>query len=180
MRIRRAEPDDLPAVLGISNWAAEHTPANFAVEPETLETWRESHEATHETHPWLVADDDGVVVGFAKASPWKGRCAYAYAVEVTVYVHPDHHRRGLGTALYARLFPVLRRQGYRVALGGITLPNPASVRLHEAFGLRCTAVFKRIGWKFGRWHDVGYWEGLLQESDEPPTAIRPVTDAMEG
>jgi phosphinothricin acetyltransferase len=175
MDIRLARFDDLPAILAISNRAAEHTPANFAVEPETLESWQESWRSTHATHPWFVATDaGGAVLGFAKASPWKGRCAYHWAVEASVYVHEDHQRRGVGTALYGALIPTLAAQGYHVALGGITVPNPASVRLHESFGFHRVALLERVGWKFGRWHDVGYWELFLRQG--APGPIRPVAE----
>ena len=168
--IRRAQPDDLAAILALSNHYAATPAANFAVEPESLDAWQRSFEQTHNTHPWLVAIDDGgdaALIGFAKASPWKGRCAYEFAAEVTVYVAPNQHGRGIGRALYERLFEVLRAQGYRTLLGGITLPNDASVRLHEAMGMHRAALFEQIGWKFGTWHDVGYW--LINfAGDSPP------------
>ena len=178
--VRPATPSDLPEILTISNWAAEHTAANFAVEPEPLADWEEDFAATSAMYPWLVAiDDDGKVLGFAKGGPWKGRCAYAYSVEVTVYVHPDHHRQGLARRLYERLFAILKVQGYHAVFGGITQPNEASVRLHESFGMRRVALFERQGWKFGRWHDVGYWQGGLREGDEPPARVLSVGEAVE-
>jgi len=177
MPIRLASAADLPAILEISNWAALNTPANFAVEPESLADWQRSWSETRERFPWLVAVEAGDrVVGFAKASSWKGRCAYHWTAETTVYVHPDHHGRGLGRALYARLIELLAAQGYRTLLGGITVPNEASVRLHESFGFRKVALLERVGWKFGQWHDVGYWELVLGEPSEAPKAIRPVSE----
>ncbi len=176
---RLATPRDLPEVVTISNWAAAHTAANFAIEPETEHSWQRDWRQTHQAFPWLVAvNDTGAVVGFAKASPWKGRCAYEWTAETTVYSAPEHHGRGVGTALYGKLIGILRDQGYRTVLGGITQPNPASVRLHEALGFRRVALLERVGWKFDRWHDVGYWELDLQEGDGPPAAIRPVTEVF--
>lgn len=177
MNIRLARIDDLPAILAISNWAALNTPANFAVEPETLESWRQSFDATHRMYPWLVAcGGDGVITGFAKASPHKGRCAYAWSAEISVYIHPDHHGKGIGRALYDRLIPMLREQGYTTLIAGITIPNPASQRLHESFGFTRAATFHRIGWKFSRWHDVGYWELVLRDGppDAAPPKVQPV------
>ena len=174
MQIRRATRDDLPAILAISNWAAQHTPANFAIEPETPETWQSSWEATEAMYPWLVAAAGPEVIGFAKASPHRARCAYLHSAEVTVYVHRDHHRKGVGRALYAALMPVLQGQGYFTVTAGITLPNPASVRLHESFGFRQVGVFERIGYKFGRFHDVSYWQAFLQPANQEPKAIKPV------
>lgn len=175
-QIRLAAPADLPAILAISNEAAATTAANFAVDPEPLREWEASYAATARTHPWLVADDHGTVVGFAKASPWSGRCAYNYSVEITVYVDPRHHRCGIGHALYTRLFEILTLQGYQSALAGITLPNDASVRLHEAFGMEHVATFARVGWKFGAWHDVGYWQSQLQDVSDQTPRVRPVAD----
>jgi len=105
--IRPAVAGDLPAILAISNGAAVDMAANFAIEPEPIELWEESYRRTHEAYPWLVATGPGGVLAFAKASPWKGRCAYAYAAEVTVYVDPGHHRRGVGRSLYSVLFPAI-------------------------------------------------------------------------
>jgi phosphinothricin acetyltransferase len=174
--LRLARPDDLPAILEISNWAAQNTAANFAVEPETLESWQRDWHETHERFPWLIATDDaGAVTGFAKASPWKGRCAYNWSAEVTVYVRPQDHGRGIGRALYGRLIPTLEAQGYRTLLAGITLPNPASVRLHESFGFKQVAAFEQVGFKFDRWHTVGYWELVLGDAS-PPEGIKPVRD----
>lgn len=179
MTVRLAISDDLPAILAISNRAAAETAANFAVEPETLESWQRSFAETRDRYPWYVATDSetGTLTGFAKASPWKGRCAYDYTAEVTVYVVPAHHRRGIGRALYERLFATLRGQGYRTVLAGIALPNPASVRLHESFGLTHLGTLERVGWKFRAWHDVGMWQGLLGEAgDPPPDRLRSVEE----
>jgi phosphinothricin acetyltransferase len=177
--VRLAGPDDIEAILGIANWAAAHTAANFAVEPERLEDWRESWRSTHEMFPWVVATgDDGRVVGFAKSGPHKGRCAYHWTAEVSVYVDPDHHGGGVGTAAYGRLFDLLRRQGYWTLLAGITMPNPASVRLHERYGFIRAGTFERVGWKFGRWHDVSYWTRRLVDDDGPPGALRTVREVL--
>ncbi len=178
--VRPARREDLPAILAISNQAALTTPANFAVEPESLESWQRDWDATHEMFPWCVAVDDGdVMVGFARASPWKGRCAYLWSAETTVYVKPEHHGQGLGRALYRQLIDTLAAQGYRTLMGGITMPNDASVRLHESFGFRKVALLERVGWKFDRWHDVGYWE-LQLGGDEPPAALRTVQAVITG
>jgi len=184
--VRPAAPDDLPAILEISNHYALTTPANFAIEPETMESWRESYRATHEKFPWFVAVDSsatddapgGTVIGFSKASPWKGRCAYDWSAEVTVYLKAGHQRRGIGRALYQALIDTMRAQGFRSIVGGITLPNEASVRLHESFGFRPIGRFERIGYKFEKWHDVGYWELQLQDDDAPPNPIRPVQEVL--
>lgn len=207
--IRLATEADIAPLLAISNWAAVNTPANFAIEPEPLDDWLESWRATHERHPWLVAVEDeascdgsvaddprpggpqtpgppsirppSAIIGFAKASPHRGRCAYAYTAETSVYVHPEHHGRGVGRALYERLLPILKAQGYVTILAGITLPNSASQRLHESFGFRRIGVFQRVGWKFDQWHDVSYWQLDLQSDGPPmppPTRILSVDEAI--
>jgi phosphinothricin acetyltransferase len=183
IRVRRATFADVPAMLAISNHYALTTPANFAVEPESLESWQVTFNATHEMYPWLVAVDDesrsNEILGFAKASPWKGRCAYEFAAETTVYIRSEHHRRGVGRALYTKLLATMKAQGYMCALGGIALPNDASVALHEACGFTHVGTLRRVGWKFDRWHDVGYWQALLaNDPDPPPRPLRSVHAAM--
>ncbi|HRP61722.1 MAG TPA: N-acetyltransferase family protein [Phycisphaerales bacterium] len=176
--IRLAHAADIPAILEISNHAALSSPANFATEPDLLDDWLRAWRDTHEKHPWLIAcNAQERIIGFAKTSPWKGRCAYRWAVETTVYIAPGFQGQGIGRALYAKLFPLLRAQGYHSAIAGITQPNEPSVRLHESFGMKRVALFERIGWKFNAWHDVGYWLVELGTPTEP-IAIRTVAEAL--
>ncbi|WP_394824580.1 GNAT family N-acetyltransferase [Pendulispora albinea] len=168
--------DDVPAILALANWAATNTTANFATGEEPLTEWIASWQATREYHPWLVARENGKVVGFAKSAPHRARGAYRWMAEVSVYVDPQRHERGLGRALYDRLLPTLRAQGYVTLLGGITSPNPASERLHAAVGFVRCGTYHRAGWKFGQWHDVGYWERHLQRADLPPQDLLPVRE----
>jgi L-amino acid N-acyltransferase len=168
MPLRLAVRDDIPAILAISNWAAAQTPANFAIEPETIQSWTETFDKTQAAYPWLVATDDrGTIIGFAKAGPHKGRCAYAYTAEVSVYIDPKHHGQGVGTSLYALLIPLLKAQGYVTLIAGITTPNSASERLHATFGFKHVGTFERVGWKFNRWHNVSYYEVLLNDGPAP-------------
>jgi phosphinothricin acetyltransferase len=175
VEIALAEAGDVPAIAEIANWAALHTTANFATEPEPSAAWAEDWRRTHAMYPWLVARHGAGRRGFAKASPHRSRGAYAFTAEVTVYVHPDHHGRGIGRELYRVLLDLLRAQGYVTLLAGITLPNPASERLHASFGFRQTGTFPRAGWKLGGWHDVAYW-ALHLAGDAPPAPLRPVAD----
>ena len=179
MRITLAASADLPAILVISNHAAHATPANFATEPETLDAWQRAFDDTSPRYPWLVARHQDEIVGFAKAGPHRARGAYAWSAEVTVYIRPDRHRRGIGRALYDHLIPMLRDQGYAALLAGITLPNPASVHLHERFGFVHCGTYYRIGWKHGAWHDVGYWELVLTSGDGPPAPLRSVAEGAD-
>ncbi|HUF47514.1 MAG TPA: GNAT family N-acetyltransferase [Vicinamibacterales bacterium] len=111
--------------------------------------------------PFLVAASDDELVGFAHASPWKGRCAYRHTAEVSVYLDPALVGRGLGSALYAALFPLLEDRKLHAVIAGIALPNDGSIALHEKFGLRKVAHFAEVGFKFGRWVDVGYWQRVF-------------------
>jgi phosphinothricin acetyltransferase len=115
-------------------------------------------EAVAATHPWLVAELGGEVVGYAYACSFQERPAYRWAASVSVYVADGRRHAGTGRALYAGLFERLRRQRFRTACAGITLPNPASVALHESLGFVRTGVSPRIGWKDGAWRDVGWWQ----------------------
>jgi len=171
--IRLATRQDVPAVLEISNAAAAGSTANLATGPEPLEQWLAAFDREHALYPWLVFDD-GAVQAFAKAGPHRARGAYAWTAEVSVYVRPAAHRRGIGRRLYERLLPVLKAQGYATLLAGISQPNEASVALHEALGFKRCALFTRAGFKFGAWRDVGYWELHVREG--PPGERRRVAE----
>src|SRR3954467_1072985 len=125
--------------------------------------------------PWLVcADAAGEVTGYAYASRHAERAAYQWSVNVTVYVAAAHHRRGVGRALYETLFSLLRMQGFYTAHAGITLPNAASVGLHESLGFRPVGVYRSVGFKRGGWHDVGWWQLPLRErtgTPDPPRSL---------
>ena len=153
-----ATEEDIPAILALANWAAVNTAANFATEPEPESQWIETFRATRSTHPWVVKKDGDRVVGFAKGSVHRTRGAYKWSAEVSVYVDPTAHGRGIGRDLYDVLLATMRAQGYVTLIAGITPPNPASERLHKAVGFARCGTYHRVGWKFERWHDVGYWD----------------------
>jgi phosphinothricin acetyltransferase len=137
----------------------EGSPVSFEEQaPDAAELARRIA-ATSRTHPWLVAEEEGEVVGYAYACPHRSRPAYRWAVDVSVYVSASHRGRGCGKVLYRELFARLRRQGFTAAFAGITVPNEASVGLHESLGFRAVGVFRRVGWKHGGWRDVGWWRG---------------------
>ncbi|MBK8219219.1 MAG: N-acetyltransferase [Myxococcales bacterium] len=177
--VRRAVLDDVPAMLGFANWAAEHTVANLATAPEPLSEWSEAFASTEERYPWILATDaQGKPLGFAKAGPHKARGAYAWSADVTVYVAPEAHGRGVGTRLYEVLVPTLRAQGYALLVAGITLPNVASEKLHARFGFERCGTFHRVGFKNGKWHDVGYWELAVRPGTLAPGPIVPAKTAL--
>lgn len=112
--------------------------------------------------PWLVAEVDGTVAGYAYAAQHHARPAYRWTTDVTVYIDAAHHRRGIGRALYGALFPLLQEQGLYEACAGITLPNPGSVGLHESLGFTPVGIYRNVGFKFGQWWDVGWWQMTLR------------------
>jgi phosphinothricin acetyltransferase len=169
MQVRAATESDLFPVLDIVNREIREGVAHFATRehtPDDARAWLRSADRL----PFLVATDaQGRVAGYARASRWKDREAYDWATEIGVYVRPDTQGRGVGRALYAELIPRLITLGYRSIIAGIALPNPASVRLHEAMGMSHVGTFPAVGYKHGQWIDVGYW--VLAVGDGPPAAI---------
>lgn len=117
-------------------------------------------------HAWLVAEVDGRVLGYAYGGPHRERAAYNRTVEVSAYIDKSAHRTGLGRTLYTQLFARLKDQGYRLLVAGITLPNEASVGIHEALGFEPVGVYKNVGYKNGRWWDVGWWQLDLGEPQD--------------
>ncbi|WP_394174504.1 GNAT family N-acetyltransferase [Thalassotalea litorea] len=111
--------------------------------------------------PWIVFIENGQLLGYAYANQWKERSAYRHAVEVTVYLHPNHKGKGIGYRLYQELFQRLGKLDIHCALAVITLPNAASVALHEKLGMKKAAHFPEVGFKFSKWHDVGYWHTII-------------------
>jgi L-amino acid N-acyltransferase YncA len=136
-------------------------PTAFVDKPPTADELRAAIERTTLTHPWLVAEDDGLVVGYAYASPHRSRPGYTFSTEVSAYVDAAWHGQGIGRALYTALLEKLREQGFHAVFAGVTLPNPASVALHEGLGFTPIGVFHEVGWKAGAWRDVGWWELIL-------------------
>ncbi len=160
--IRAATVADAESLAAIYNHYVTGTVVSLEEEAvPAREMARRIEEVGSASLPWLVAELGGQVVGYAYASRWKGRCAYRFSAEISVYVEPTHSRRGIGSMLYAQLFPILRDRGVHAVIGGIALPNAASVALHEKCGLEKVAHFKEVGYKFGRWIDVGYWHRTL-------------------
>lgn len=159
---RNATTDDAEAIAAIYNHYVATTAITFEEEAVTAGEMAHRIESYTKDLPWLVFEDEGRVLGYAYATPWKARAAYRHSVEVTVYVEKAHGGRGIGTALYRELIPRLREKGVHALVAGIALPNPGSQTLHESFGFERLGRFREVGRKFGRWIDVGYWELVLQ------------------
>jgi phosphinothricin acetyltransferase len=173
MEIRAARDEDLDAITSITNYYIETSTIHFAYEPVTRAAFHAQWTASSDRFPWLVADDDGVIAGYAKAGTWRERAAYAWTAEVGVYVRHGAHRRGLGRALYSELLAQLERRGFRSAIAGITLPNEASLALHRALGFEPVGTFRDAGWKHGRWCDVAFWQKRFATDPDAPPAGPP-------
>lgn len=162
MPLRAATAGDAGALAGIYNHYILETVVTFEEAAiDAAEMQGRIAEVQGQNLPWLVAEEQGVVLGYAYAGKWKGRCAYRYSVESTVYLAPGATGRGLGRQLYDALLAELKARGIHVVIGGIALPNAASVALHEACGFVPTGRFSEVGYKFQRWVDVGYWQKTL-------------------
>jgi phosphinothricin acetyltransferase len=173
--IRFATPDDAAGVAAVYAPYCS-TPISFELEPPDAVEISARMAKVLEAYPWLVAEEDGAIVGYAYGSRHRERAAYRWSVDVSVYVQQGRHRLGIGRRLYAILFDLLRRQGFVNAYAGVTLPNPGSVGLHESLGFEPVGVYRRVGYKCGAWHDVAWYQLRLQEPTAPPappSAIAP-------
>jgi L-amino acid N-acyltransferase YncA len=160
--IRSVLDTDLDRVAEIYNHYILHTTVTFEEEPVTArEMASRAQDVQASSLPWLVAEEDDAVLGFAYATKWKVRAAYRHSVEITIYLDPKVKRRGIGSQLYTALFSNLKQQSKHAVIGGIALPNDESIALHEKFGMKKVAHFEQVGFKFNRWIDVAYWELVL-------------------
>lgn len=159
--IRAAAAADAAAVRAIYAPIVETTAISFEEVPPTVEEMASRIETTQRTYPYLVAENGGRIVGFAYADQHRSRAAYRRSVDVTVYVAEQARGGGVGRALYGALLPMLAERGFHAAFAGIALPNPGSVALHEAMGFERVGIYREVGFKLGRWHDVGWWQRLL-------------------
>ncbi len=163
--VRQATAADAAACAAVYAPYVTGTAISFETEPPTA---AEMAERIDDALAWLVLEDAGRVAGYAYAAPFHGRAAYRWACEVSVYLEAGRRRTGGGRALYDVLLPHLTERGYRVAVAGMTLPNDASVGLHAALGFEPVGTYRRIGFKFGTWHDVAWTQRVLASGDEPP------------
>ena len=179
MIIRKVEIRDAKQIAEIYNFYVENTHHSFEIEPESLEETRNLISETSEHYPFLVAEENGEVTAYAFAACYKPRSAYKHSAEVSVYVKNDLKQRGIGTKLYERLFDELSKMDVHAIIAGISLPNDGSIKLHERFGMEKVAHFREVGFKLGRWIDVGLWQRPLAPAASPPTEPRPFLEAWE-
>lgn len=161
MHIRPAVTADFEAIAALTNIYINTTAIHFSYEPVTAAELRGLWEKYRATYPFLVAEIDGRFAGYAKAGVWRDRTAYQWTPECGIYIEPWAQGKGVGSKLYGALIDGLRAQGFHSVIGGITLPNEPSVRLHEKLGFVKISHVKHAGWKFGAWHDVGFWQLML-------------------
>ena len=174
MRLRLATADDAAAIASIYARYVTESAVSFETEPPDEAEVRSRIEAGGALHPWLVACDEGDgLLGYAYATAFRARRAYRFTVETTVYLAQGAQGRGIGRALYAALIPLLEAQGFTQAIAAITLPNDASVRLHEALGFARAGLYREVGFKLGEWRSVGLWQRALAPLAETPEEPRP-------
>lgn len=166
LRIRDATAGDAEGLLAIYRPFVTDTAVSFELEPPTVDEFAARIAKAQSKWAWLVAERDGALAGYAYGSSFRERVAYQWSVEMSAYLAPAFRGQGVARDLYARLAELLAAKGYCTAYAGIALPNEASVRFHQAMGFRAVGVFERAGRKFGRWHDVSWWQRPLR--GEPP------------
>jgi phosphinothricin acetyltransferase len=172
MKIRPSHSADAAQIAGIYAPFCGDSPVSFEIAPPDAFEMAGRIERISRQFPWLVADENGTIAGYAYASPHRERAAYRWSADVTVYIHERFRRRGVGRALYSSLFALLRIQGYFKAYAGITVPNPGSTGLHAAMGFELVGIYREVGYKAGAWHDVSWWALALQPLANPPLEPR--------
>jgi phosphinothricin acetyltransferase len=159
--LRDVTLSDASAIQAIYAPYVRETTISFELEVPSVEVLRQRIEATTSAYPWLVAEEGGQLLGYAYASRHRERAAYVTSVDLAVYLAPQAHRRGLARALYGELFTRLQAQGRHMAFAGIALPNEASVGLHLALGFSLVGTYREVGFKFGAFHDVSWFQRRL-------------------
>ena len=163
--IRSVTLEDAREIAEIYNFYILNSCVTFEELAVSTDEMRGRIEATHSKFPWLVFEKDSEILGYAYATMWKPRSAYKHTVEISVYLKTEAKNAGIGTLLYKELISQLTDLGFHAVIGGISLPNEASVALHEKFGFEKIAQFKEVGYKFKKWIDVGYWELLINKNN---------------
>jgi phosphinothricin acetyltransferase len=156
--IRSVQAGDEAQITSIYNHFIDNTIITFEEKHVELEEMKARIERLTRDYPYFVYVLDGRILGYAYAGPWKERSAYRFTVECSIYLAPQVHGKGIGKVLYSKLISGLKSQGYKCLIGGISLPNPASVGLHESLGFKHLGTFSKVGFKFDHWIDVAYYE----------------------
>lgn len=179
-KIRLADAGCAEGIRAIYAPIVEDTVISFEATPPDAAEMARRMRGVLLSHPWLVCEGPGGIEGYAYGSTFSGRAAYDWTCEASVYVANDSRSAGVGRRLYRALLELLARQGYRQVCAGITLPNAASVGLHESFDFEPVAVYKKVGFKFGAWHDVGWWQRSLSSLGTPPDPLEDLGKVCAG
>jgi phosphinothricin acetyltransferase len=170
--IRLANEKDAEGILDIYAPYILNTSLTFETEVPDVHSFRDRIDTYLINWPWLVCEIDGTIAGYAYGTRYRERKAYQWGTEVSVYMHDDHHRKGIAKALYTALIEILKKQGFRNAYAVINLPNDRSVSFHESCGFKYFATYENVGYKLGKWKNVGWWQLRLNEyGDEPKPPI---------
>lgn len=167
--IRLARAEDAQEILRIYRPNIEDSAASFETVVPSISEMAGRIENCLSEYCWLVWEEGGQIGGYAYASKHHLRAAYRWAVDVSIYIDERWQRKGIGKALYSALFSILRLQGYFNAYACICLPNLGSVGIHEYFGFQKIAHYNKIGYKFGKWWDIGWWELFLLDKNHLPS-----------
>ena len=171
--LRLATPADAQGILNIYAPYIQHTSFTFETEVPSIEDFAERIRTYLSNWPWLVWETDGVIAGYAYATRHRERTAYQWCVESSIYIHDNFQQAGIGKVLYTALFEILKRQGFRNVYAVINLPNDNSVKFHEKCGFRYFATYEKVGYKLGRWKNVGWWQlSINKYGDEPDAPIK--------
>lgn len=173
MRIRLAAPSDAAAIAALYAPYVTGSAVSFEGKAPDAAEMAERIAKGGDLYPWLVAEDDGAPIAYAYATAFRPRHAYRFAVEISVYVRQDGQGRGVGGALYGALLPLLEAQGFTQAIAAVTLPNEASVKLHERLGFVRAGTYEKVGYKLGEWRSVGLWQRPLAPMTAEPEEPRP-------
>jgi L-amino acid N-acyltransferase YncA len=177
--IRLATSNDAEQIQAIYSPYCD-TPISFELVPPGVEEMSSRLAKVLGPYAWLICADNEEVLGYAYATQHRERAAYRWSVDTAIYVRQERHRRGVGRALYTSLLALLPLQGYINAYAGITLPNPASVGLHEAVGFELVGVYRRVGFKSGAWHDVAWFQRALQQHEVGPPPPKRLEEVCQG
>jgi phosphinothricin acetyltransferase len=168
MTIRSANEKDANAILSIYTPYIANSSFTFEADVPATDVFAERIKTYLHHWPWLVCEVDGIIAGYAYGSRYRERTGYQWCVECSVYIHDDFQRRGIAKALYTTLFEILKKQGYRNVYAVINLPNAKSVSLHESCGFTWLTTYKNVGYKLGKWKDVGWWQLAINEYNNEP------------
>jgi L-amino acid N-acyltransferase YncA len=167
--VRIATAADADSILKIYAPYIENTSYTFETEIPTIDAFGERIKSYLQSWPWLVCEIDGIIAGYAYGSKHRERVAYQWSTECSVYIHDDFQRRGVAKALYTALIEILKLQGFRNLYAVINLPNEKSVAFHESIGFEYFATYKNVGYKLGKWKNVGWWQLQLNAYDNEPS-----------